>query len=82
MLCRSAITPPRPYPRNQARAKLSGAILVPILLVTAVVPAHWWAQLASLSFGIGWFGQPLLIRAGKKFVELVPDWQEKLDLRK
>lgn len=78
----SALTPPRPYPKNQARYKLAGAIFIPILLATAVVPAHIWSQAASFAFGVGWFGQPLLIRAAKKFVEKVPDWQEKLDLRK
>ncbi|SCV70551.1 BQ2448_3313 [Microbotryum intermedium] len=77
----NALSPPRPYPRTNARYKLAGAILAPILLVTAFVPAHVWARVSSISFGIGFFGQPLLKRAGRKFVELVPDWQEKLDLR-
>ncbi|SGZ27607.1 BQ5605_C026g10139 [Microbotryum silenes-dioicae] len=77
----NAVSPPRPYPHTDARYKLAGAILVPILLVTAIVPAHVWSRVSSVSFGIGFFGQPLLKRAGRKFVELVPDWQEKLDLR-
>jgi hypothetical protein len=32
--------------------------------------------------GVAFFGQPLLIRAAQQFVYYVPDWQEKLDLRK
>lgn len=78
---RSALSPPRPYPKNHAREKLAGAILLPIMLAFAVVPAHIWSQAASFAFGLGFFGQPLLIRAGKKFVEVVPDWQDKLDMR-
>ncbi|KAK4056525.1 hypothetical protein OIO90_002372 [Microbotryomycetes sp. JL221] len=77
----NALSPPRPYPPNQARAKLSGAIFVPIMLVTAVVPAHVWSQLASFGFGVAFFGQPLLIRAAKWFIKTFPDWQEKIDLR-
>ncbi|KAL8276463.1 hypothetical protein RQP46_011113 [Phenoliferia psychrophenolica] len=77
----NALAPPRYYPHNEARLKLAGAIFVPIMLVTAVVPAHWWAQIISFGVGIGFFAQPILIRAAKKFVELVPDWQERIDMR-
>ena len=45
------------------------------------MPAHVWAQAASFGFGLAFFGQPLLIRAAKKFVERVPDWQDRLDMR-
>ncbi|KAM0788664.1 hypothetical protein ACM66B_002763 [Microbotryomycetes sp. NB124-2] len=77
----NALSPPRPYPPNQARAKLAGAIFVPIMLITAVVPAHVWSQIGSFAFGFGFFGQPLIIRGVKWFVRTVPDWQEKIDLR-
>ncbi|KAK4701207.1 hypothetical protein P7C70_g5032, partial [Phenoliferia sp. Uapishka_3] len=77
----NALSPPSYYPPNQARAKIAGALWVPILLIFAVVPAHWWAQIASFAFGAGFFGQPILIRAANKFVELVPDWRDLLDIR-
>lgn len=83
---RSALSPPRPYPPNQAKAKLAGAVFVPIMLVTAVVPAHIWSQIISFGFGFGFFGQPLIIRGVKFVSRKVPNWkellQEKLDLRK
>jgi hypothetical protein len=78
----SALSPPTCYKRTFAREKISTLVLVPILILTAIVPAHYWATLVSISIGIGFFAQPLLIRAGKKFVKLVPDWREKINLRK
>jgi hypothetical protein len=33
-------------------------------------------------FGVGMWGQPVLIWSGKKFVEYVPDWQDLMDIRK
>lgn len=82
LVVHSALSPPRCYPKNHARSKIAGAVLTPILLVTAVVPVHLWAQVASFAFGIGFFAQPILIRSAKTFVQIVPDWQERLDLRK
>lgn len=78
---RSALSPSPCYPPNQARAKIAGMVLVPVALIFTIVPAHVWSQIASAAFGIGFFGQPLLIRAARKFVQLVPDWKEKIDLR-
>ena len=77
----SALTPPAHYPKNQARAKLGGVLGV-IALLMAVIPASVFAHAGSAALGIGFFAQPLLIRGAKKFVRLVPDWQEQLDLRK
>ncbi|KAL7410308.1 hypothetical protein BDY24DRAFT_400112 [Mrakia frigida] len=77
----NTLTPPAHYPRNQARAKLAFALFLPILIVTAVVPARIFAHAGSFAFGVGFFAQPLLIRAAKAFVRAVPDWQEQLDLR-
>ncbi|GAA5864200.1 hypothetical protein JCM1840_006699 [Sporobolomyces johnsonii] len=77
----NAVNPPKPYPPYKAREKLAGAVFVPIALVFAIVPAQVWARIASFGFGFAFFGQPILIRAAKIFVEKVPDWQEKLDLR-
>lgn len=77
----NALSPPKPYPKYQAREKLAGAVFVPIAIVFAVVPVKWWARIASFAFGFAFFGQPIIIRGVKLFVEKVPDWQEKLDLR-
>lgn len=77
----SALTPPVHYPKNQARAKLGG-VLGLVLLLTAVIPSRVFAHAGSFALGFGFFAQPLIIRGAKKFVRLVPDWQEQLDLRK
>ncbi|KAM0746009.1 hypothetical protein T439DRAFT_330201 [Meredithblackwellia eburnea MCA 4105] len=79
----NALSPPKcyPMPHPAARVKLASAILLPIFVVTAVVPAHIWAQVFSYAFGFGFFGQPLIKRGITTFVTYVPDWQEKLDLR-
>ena len=52
------------------------------MFILHFVPAWMFGRAATLLFGIGMWGQPLLIRAAIKFVELVPDWQDKLDMRK
>jgi hypothetical protein len=65
-----------------ARFKIAGAFLIPPMLLFTFVPAWVFGRSATLFFGVGMWGQPLLMQAGKKFVELVPDWQEKLDMRK
>lgn len=78
----SALAPPKPYPPYKAREKLAYQVLAPIALVFAVVPAKVWSMAASFGFGIAFFGQPLLIRAFELLQEKVPDWQEKIDLRK
>jgi hypothetical protein len=75
------MTPVKPYPQYRAREQVAAYILAPVLLVFAVVPAVVWARLAAFGFGIGFFGQPLLIRGFNLLQEKVPDWQEKLDLR-
>lgn len=50
------------------------------------VPAWVFGRLATLSFGIGMFTQPLLIKGGKIGIDLlnrkVPNWPELLDMRK
>lgn len=79
--CYSALSPPAGYPRNQARIKMA-TVLFSIVVVTAVTPAAVFAQASSFIAGIGFFGQPLLIRAAKALVKYVPDWQERLDMRK
>jgi len=76
------MSPPKPYPQYQAREKLAGAVFVPIAIIFAIVPVKWWARIVSFAFGFAFFGQPIIIRGAKLFVEKVPDWQEKLDLRK
>ncbi|GAA5962521.1 hypothetical protein JCM3765_003716 [Sporobolomyces pararoseus] len=77
----NALTPPKPYPQHRAREKLAASIFLPIAVLFAVIPIQWWARIASFSFGFAFFGQPLIIRGVKLFIEKVPDWQEKLDLR-
>jgi len=66
---------------DMARYKLAGAILLPILLATAFVPSWIWARGASFTLGFLFFGQPVIDRGIKIFVEKVPNWREYLDMR-
>ncbi|KAJ9095999.1 hypothetical protein QFC21_005362 [Naganishia friedmannii] len=77
----NALSPPRPYPPNIARFKLAGAILGPLFILTAIVPAWIWHRAMSFLLGAAFFGQPLIDRGLAWFVKAVPDWKEKLDLR-
>ncbi|GAA5981995.1 hypothetical protein JCM11641_006826 [Rhodosporidiobolus odoratus] len=56
-------------------------VLAPFALVFAIVPAQLWARVASFTFGLVFFGQPLLIRGFNLLDEKVPDWQDRLDPR-
>ncbi|OCF31032.1 hypothetical protein I316_07303 [Kwoniella heveanensis BCC8398] len=77
----NALSPPLPYPDSYARFKIAGAFVVPIMFLFTFVPPWIFARSATFFFGVGMWGQPLLIRAAEKFVELVPNWQELLDMR-
>jgi hypothetical protein len=52
------------------------------MFATAVIPAWVWLRGASFAFGFGFFGQPVIDKAIEVFVEKVPDWRVKLDIRK
>ncbi|GAA5906885.1 hypothetical protein JCM6882_006856 [Rhodosporidiobolus microsporus] len=77
----NALAPPKPYPRYRAREKLAAQVLLPILLITAVLPAWVWSRLFAFTFGLLFFGQPLLLRGLTLLNEKIPDWQDKIDLR-
>lgn len=81
----NTLNPPPGFPSKIPRMRLAGAIFVPLLLVTASVPAHWYAKGASFGAGIAFFGQPLLRRAGewtlKQLNARVPDWKQRVDPR-
>lgn len=77
----NALLPPQPYPQTMARYKLAGAIGVPLIIVTAVVPAWIWHRLASFTLGFAFFGQPLINRGIAFINEKVPNLAELLDLR-
>ncbi|BGP14892.1 hypothetical protein JCM10213_003753 [Rhodosporidiobolus nylandii] len=77
----NALSPPKPYPQYRAREQLAFKVLAPVAVVFTVVPARMWAYVASFTFGLLFFGQPLLIRGFNLLNEKVPDWQERIDLR-
>ncbi|KGB74623.2 hypothetical protein CNBG_0461 [Cryptococcus deuterogattii R265] len=77
----NALSPPGPYPDSFARFKIAGAFLIPPAILLTFVPAWVFGRLATLGFGVGMWGQPLIIKGIKKFVEAVPNWQELLDMR-
>ncbi|WVQ99136.1 hypothetical protein IAU59_006268 [Kwoniella sp. CBS 9459] len=77
----NALSPPAPYPDSYARFKMAGAFVVPIMFLLTFVPPWIFARSATFFFGVGMWGQPLLIQAGEKLIELVPNWQELLDMR-
>jgi len=78
----SALSPPSCYPDSYARFKIAGAFVVAPLFALHVVPAWMVARSLTFMFGVGMWGQPVLIWSGKKFVEYVPDWQDLMDIRK
>ncbi|KAE8537706.1 hypothetical protein D1P53_005762 [Cryptococcus gattii VGV] len=77
----NALSPPGPYPDSFARFKIAGAFLIPPAILLTFVPAWVFGRLATLGFGVGMWGQPLIIKGIEKFVEAVPNWQELLDMR-
>ena len=81
-LTSSALSPPSPYPDRYARFKIAGAFLVPPILLFTFVPAWIFGRAITFGFGAALWGQPLLVRGMKKFVEIVPNWEELLDMRK
>ena len=81
LLC-SAITPPKPYPPYHAREALATQVLLPLAIVFAIMPARYWTMLVSFGFGFAFFGQPLIKQGFELLQEKVPDWKEKIDLRK
>lgn len=52
-----------------------------MLLLFIFVPSWVWTRGASFGLGFGFFGQPIIDRSLKLFVEMVPDWRELLDMR-
>lgn len=86
-LCRlhsfSALSPPTCYPDSYARFKIAGAFVIAPFFALHVVPAWMVARGATFAFGVGMWGQPLLIWAGKKGLEYLPEnWPELVDIRK
>ncbi|WVW83609.1 hypothetical protein I302_105630 [Kwoniella bestiolae CBS 10118] len=78
----NALSPPAPYPDSYARFKIAGAFLVPIAFLFTFIPPWVFARSATFFFGVGFWGQPLLIRAAKEAVKyLPPNWQELIDIR-
>ncbi|WVQ88729.1 hypothetical protein IAS59_002466 [Cryptococcus gattii] len=77
----NALSPPGPYPDSFARFKIAGAFLIPPAILLTFVPAWVFGRLVTLGFGVGMWGQPLIIKGIEKFVEAVPNWQELLDMR-
>jgi hypothetical protein len=42
-----------------------------------------FGRLVTFAFGVGFFGQPLLIKAGKWLITHLPEnWEELVDIRK
>ncbi|EIW70937.1 hypothetical protein TREMEDRAFT_73606 [Tremella mesenterica DSM 1558] len=80
----NALSPPAPYPDSYARFKIAGAFLVPPMFLLTYVPPWIFARSATFMFGVGMWGQPVLIWAAKKGMELIPDWDkfmEMMDIR-
>nr|ODN82538.1 hypothetical protein L203_05347 [Cryptococcus depauperatus CBS 7841] len=77
----NALSPPSPYPDSFARFKIATAFIVPPAFLLTFVPAWVFGRAATFMFGVGMWGQPLLIEGAHKFKELVPNWQEFLDIR-
>lgn len=80
---RSALSPPTCYPDSYSRFKIAGAFVVVPLFALHMVPAWMVARGSTFAFGVGMWGQPILIRASQKALEYLPDnWQDLIDIRK
>ncbi|WWC89593.1 uncharacterized protein L201_004518 [Kwoniella dendrophila CBS 6074] len=78
----NALSPPVPYPDSYARFKIAGAFLVPIMFLFTFVPPWIFARSATFFFGVGFWGQPLLIKGAKYAIQyLPPNWEELIDIR-
>ncbi|KAL7421556.1 hypothetical protein Q5752_003325 [Cryptotrichosporon argae] len=77
----NALSPPSAYPDRNARFKIAGAFLVPPMLLLHFTPAWLFGRIATFGIGVGLWGRPLIAAGIRKFVLLVPNWQDYLDLR-
>ena len=59
---------------------MAGAFLVPPMLLLTFVPAWVFGRATTFGIGAGLWGQPLFKMGMKKFVELVPNWRDYLEL--
>ncbi|KAK8054879.1 hypothetical protein PG993_000106 [Apiospora rasikravindrae] len=75
----NALSPVPPFVKNNHRFQLA-AILSPILIGSALVPAHVMAKLAGLFVGMAFFGDPFIKYAIRWLHQNYPDWQEMISL--
>ncbi|CAL1694124.1 unnamed protein product [Somion occarium] len=76
----NALSPTPPFSKT-VRLRLA-APLVPLVLVTYLVPATVFLHMATFLFGFGLFGQPLITRGAYWLSNEVPHWREYLELRR
>lgn len=78
----SALSPPTCYPDSYARFKIAGAFVIAPFFALHMVPAWMVARGLTFAFGVGMWGQPVLIWAGKQALQyLPPNWPELVDIR-
>lgn len=76
----SALEPTRPFPQHKSQLKLAG-ILAPILLASFMLTPYMVVKGATFFLGVGFFGDPIFIRAYHWLNANIPNWMEYLDIR-
>ncbi|KAK6863580.1 hypothetical protein PG995_000108 [Apiospora arundinis] len=75
----NALNPVPPFVKDNHRFQLA-ALLSPVLIGSALIPAHLMAKAAGLFFGMAFFGDPF-IRCGMQWLNHnYPDWRQLISL--
>ncbi|KAK7941541.1 uncharacterized protein PG986_013928, partial [Apiospora aurea] len=75
----NALSPVPPFVKDNHRFQVA-ALLAPVLIGSALVPAHVMAKLAGLLFGMAFFGDPFIKAATGWLHQNYPDWQTLISL--
>ncbi|KAK8097410.1 hypothetical protein PG984_016549 [Apiospora sp. TS-2023a] len=75
----NALNPVPPFAKDNHRFQLA-ALLSPVLIGSALVPAHVMAKLAGLFVGLAFFGDPFIRAAIRYLDQHYPDWEKMLVL--
>ena len=76
----SALSPTPPFPKDAHRLRLAG-VLMPCVAIALLTTSSIFMKMSTLFFGIGFFGDPITLRAVKLLNEKIPNWQKYVELR-
>ncbi|CAK7264640.1 hypothetical protein SEPCBS57363_001179 [Sporothrix epigloea] len=76
----NALSPTPPFPPMLYRLRLAG-VLAPLLLTSLFVSSYMFVKGLTLGVGLGFFGDPILVRGYQLLNRKFPHWQKLLELR-